>query len=135
MWRRGFAAVLTAIAFAVSAAWATKDFRVFFRKNDCAITIEARSVIADFARLVASTNVQGVTVEGNAGRDEGTTAEIVQLSRCRGEGVKTALVAEGIDASRITVIANGDRDPLSVLHSGNLMMDRQATMYGTEWHR
>ena len=91
------------------AAVGASNYTVYFEFNKSDLTADARKIIGD----AAATAKHGATrIEVNGYTDEAGTAQYnLGLSKRRAEAVRTALVADGIPAKRISIQAFGKSNP------------------------
>ncbi|HET6655078.1 MAG TPA: OmpA family protein [Gammaproteobacteria bacterium] len=73
---------------------------------------QARSHLGKLVQFVQSKPNQAIRIEGYTD-SSGSTATNKTLSRQRAESVRDALVAAGVDAKRITVVGEGESNPVA----------------------
>jgi outer membrane protein OmpA-like peptidoglycan-associated protein len=87
--------------------------RVFFSAGSANLGIRARGVIQSQARFLAKYPELMVAVEGHSDDGMLPDAEIVRLANERAAVVRDRLIAEGIDADRITAYGRGREERVS----------------------
>jgi peptidoglycan-associated lipoprotein len=80
--------------------------RVFFSVGSAELGARARSALAAQAQWLNRWHEFEVAIEGHAD-EPGTDAQNVQLSATRADAVRQRLLAEGVDARRLVVVAQG----------------------------
>ena len=80
--------------------------RVFFSVGSAELGARARSALAAQAQWLNRWHEFEVAIEGHAD-EPGTDAENLQLSATRADAVRQRLLAEGVDARRLVVVAQG----------------------------
>lgn len=85
-------------------------FQTFFDFNSAALTPEARRIVVEAAKALKGTS-QPVTVIGYTDR-AGSDAYNLRLSERRAEAVRQALIENGVEASRIRTVGEGENNPL-----------------------
>ena len=80
--------------------------RVFFSAGSAELGTRARSALAAQAQWLNRWREFEVAIEGHAD-EPGTDAENLQLSATRADAVRQRLLAEGVDARRLVVVAQG----------------------------
>jgi OOP family OmpA-OmpF porin len=88
-----------------------KNFLVFFDFDRSNITADAARVIDEAANTAKAGNVSRLQLTAHTDR-AGTEQYNMALSMRRGEAVKQELIARGIPASAIAIIARGESSPL-----------------------
>jgi OmpA-OmpF porin, OOP family len=96
---------------------APKEFIVFFGHNKSNLTPEAMDVIRQAASAAKEYGSATITVVGHADKS-GSPAYNEKLSLRRADGVKGALVGEGIEAGKITTSGRGESDPMVPTEDG-----------------
>lgn len=86
-------------------------FLVFFDFDSSAITAQGRQVIDQAVEAAKSNGSNMVIAIGYADR-AGTETYNLALSKRRAEAVRKALVAQGVDDGKISIMAKGEADPL-----------------------
>ncbi len=87
------------------------EHRVFFELNSALINEETANVLAGNARWINTTVHGEVVIEGHC--DERGTREFnLALGQNRAEAVRTFLISQGVDASRLRTISYGKERPL-----------------------
>lgn len=81
---------------------------VFFLINSSKIRATEMSKVDEIAEYMKAHPTLKVTITGYADKETGTNAYNMQLSERRAKAVANALIAKGIDASRIATKAMGD---------------------------
>jgi outer membrane protein OmpA-like peptidoglycan-associated protein len=87
------------------------QYLVFFDWDSAVLTAEAKNIIRTAAQAARQGNVTRIEVTGHADRS-GPDAYNMGLSRRRAEAVKAELLADGLSAGEISVMAKGESDPL-----------------------
>lgn len=87
--------------------------RVFFAENSTDIGARARAALAAQARWLARHPGVPVVIEAHADDSRGNRDFDVQIAERRGRAVQDRLADEGIDPSRITVVAFGHDRPVA----------------------
>jgi hypothetical protein len=88
-----------------------KNYLVFFDFDRSNITADAQRVIDEAAATAKAGNTARVQLTGHTDRS-GSEQYNMALSMRRGEAVKQALIARGIPANSIFIIARGETQPL-----------------------
>jgi OmpA-OmpF porin, OOP family len=96
---------------------APKEFIVFFGHNKSNLTPEAMDVIRQAASAAKEYGSATITVVGHADKS-GSPAYNEKLSLRRADGVKGALVGEGIEAGKVTTSGRGESDPMVPTEDG-----------------
>jgi outer membrane protein OmpA-like peptidoglycan-associated protein len=96
---------------------APKEFIVFFGHNKSNLTPEAIDVVRQAAAAAKEYGSATITVVGHADKS-GSPAYNEKLSLRRADGVKGALVGEGIEAAKITTSGRGESDPMVPTEDG-----------------
>ena len=91
--------------------------RVFFGDRSAELGSRARSLLAAQARWLKQVPHATVIVEGHAD-DQGSAAFNQELAARRAQAVRERLIAEGIDASRITLEVHGRQRPVALCSDG-----------------
>lgn len=84
---------------------------VFFSEGDAELGARARKALAGQAVWLSEHPELPVTIEGHAD-ETGAPEELRALSAARAQAVRARLIAEGIAAERITIVARGDAKPI-----------------------
>lgn len=87
--------------------------RVFFTVDSSTLTSEAQATLVKQAQWLSQYSQYAVTVEGHAD-ERGTREYNLGLSARRGDAVKNFLIAQGVPASRLNMIAYGKERPVAV---------------------
>lgn len=87
--------------------------RVFFAENSADIGARSRSVLAAQARWLINHPGVPVVIEGHADDNGGNRDFDVQMSEQRARAVQERLVEQGLDPSRIAVVAFGRDRPVA----------------------
>jgi outer membrane protein OmpA-like peptidoglycan-associated protein len=87
--------------------------RVFFSAGSANLGIRARGVIQSQARFLAKYPELTVAVEGHSDDGMLPDAEIVRLAQERAAVVRDRLIAEGVEADRITAYGRGREERVS----------------------
>lgn len=95
----------------------TAGDRVFFAESSTDIGARARAVLAAQARWLLRHPGLPVVVEAHADDHRGNSDLDVQISERRARAVRERLIEEGVDASRITIIAAGRDRPVAICHA------------------
>ena len=90
---------------------AIKDRTIGFAKSSISLSDEGRAVVSDVAAALKSSTAK-IEVGGHTDW-KGRAAINLELSRARAEAVRAALIAGGIDASRITAKGYGEDIPVA----------------------
>jgi outer membrane protein OmpA-like peptidoglycan-associated protein len=93
------------------------NYIVFFDFDRSSVTQEADRVLAAAVDNAKQAQVTKIEVTGHADRS-GSVKYNQRLSQRRADVVKSALVAKGIPADQIEVIAKGEGDPLVATKDG-----------------
>jgi OOP family OmpA-OmpF porin len=93
------------------------SYLTFFDFDRSAVSPEALAVIHAAGENVRRGGVSHITVTGNAD-SSGTMIYNQALSQRRADAVRAVLVREGVPANRITVVANGETQPLVSVADG-----------------
>jgi outer membrane protein OmpA-like peptidoglycan-associated protein len=93
------------------AAAPRQNYIVFFDFDRSNITADAQRVIGEAATAAKAGNRTRIELTGHTDRS-GSDQYNMALSMRRGEAVKQALIAQGIPASAISIIARGESQPL-----------------------
>jgi len=96
---------------------APKEFIVFFGHNKSNLTPEAMDVVRQAASAAKEYGSATITVVGHADKS-GSPAYNEKLSLRRADGVKGALVGEGIEAGKISTSGRGESDPMVPTEDG-----------------
>jgi peptidoglycan-associated lipoprotein len=92
--------------------WVTANLKdVFFDYDSAAIRPDAQAVVAANAKALGQRQNLNITIEGHAD-ERGSTEYNLALGDERANAVKSALVAAGVNASRINVISYGKEKPV-----------------------
>ena len=90
----------------------TRTFQhIKFFPNDATIVESWNTLLDEISDYLKENDRKGLLLVGHSD-NQGTEAYVMGLSRQRAVEVKKALVARGIDASRIEVEAHGDEEPI-----------------------
>ena len=90
----------------------TRTFQdIKFFPNDATIVESWNTLLDELSEYLKENDRKGVLLTGHCD-NQGTGAYVKGLSRQRAVEVKKALVARGIDATRIEVEAKGDEQPV-----------------------
>ena len=84
--------------------------RVFFALDEAAIDAEDRATLASQARWLNANPTVRATIEGHAD-ERGTREYNLALGEKRANAAKNALVAAGVEPSRLTVLSYGKERP------------------------
>ena len=87
--------------------------RVFFAENSAEIGARARSVLAAQARWLARHPDLPLVIEAHADDNRGNRDADTQISERRGRAVHERLVEEGVDPSRVSIVAFGRDRPVA----------------------
>jgi peptidoglycan-associated lipoprotein len=87
--------------------------RVFFSAGSAELGSRARGVLAAQARFILRRADLGATIEGHSDDPSLTPDQHVRLSEARAEAVRQRLVSEGIEPSRLAIVALGRERPVS----------------------
>lgn len=101
--------------------------RIFFGSGSAEIGTRARTVLSAQAEWLKRHPVLRLTIEGHAD-DGGTGEQNVRLSVERAEAVRDRLVAEGVEARRIAVVARGREDRVAVCADPGCMAQNRRTV-------
>ncbi len=101
--------------------------RIFFGSGSAEIGTRARTVLSAQAEWLKRNPVLRLTIEGHAD-DGGTADQNVKLSVERAEAVRERLVAEGVEARRIAVVARGREDRVAVCGDPVCMAQNRRTV-------
>lgn len=100
--------------------------RIFFGTGSVEIGARARAVLAAQAEWLKRNPILRLTIEGHAD-DGGTVDQNIKLSAERADAVRERLVAEGVEARRIAVVARGREDRVAVCgDTGCMAQNRRA---------
>ncbi|MBF0369187.1 MAG: peptidoglycan-associated lipoprotein Pal [Magnetococcales bacterium] len=92
------------------------EHRIHFDFNSSQVTPEAQAILSLNVQWIAGQQVEKVIVEGHCD-ERGTREYNLALGQERAESVKRALVALGVDETRIQTISYGKERPL--MHDHN----------------
>ena len=84
--------------------------RVFFQLNSSEVTSEGQDTLRRQAQWLSSHTTSNVTVEGHAD-ERGTREYNLALGERRAAAARNFLIAQGVDAGRITTISYGKERP------------------------
>ncbi|HSH27545.1 MAG TPA: OmpA family protein [Wenzhouxiangella sp.] len=85
---------------------------VLFASGETSLQPAARDQLADVVRLVEGEVDKPIRIEGHTD-STGSSAANMRISRLRAEAVRDALIAQGIDASRIQAVGMGEDFPIA----------------------
>jgi peptidoglycan-associated lipoprotein len=91
--------------------------RVFFSDRSAELGSRARSLLAAQAQWLRQVPQITIVIEGHAD-DQGSVAFNQELATRRAQAVRDRLIAEGIDASRITLEVHGRQRPVALCSDG-----------------
>lgn len=86
--------------------------RLLFGYDSSEIEPPKQAMLRDLARQLAEVGISGAAIEGHASA-EGSAEYNLRLSQRRAEAVRDALVAGGLQAGRMRVLALGESDPIA----------------------
>ncbi len=90
---------------------AEPEHRIFFDLNSALINEQAANVLAGNARWISSATRGEIVIEGHC--DERGTREFnLALGQNRAEAVRTFLISQGVDSSRLRTLSYGKERPL-----------------------
>lgn len=102
--------ILSVTALGACSLWQdSQNFSVYFQSYSAAMDQQARDSVADAASYANWNHSLPVTVTGYAAAADPKLDD--RLSAKRADIVKQTLIADGVDASRITAVASGRADP------------------------
>jgi len=87
--------------------------RVFFAENSVDIGARARTVLAAQARWLTRHPDLPLVIEAHADDNRGNRDADIQISERRARAVQERLVEEGVDPSRVTIVAYGRDRPVA----------------------
>ncbi len=110
---------------------------LFFASGSATVSPHARRAIGQAAAIAKSLGSEStITVEANTDLAGSSEANLI-LSLRRGEAIRQALTAEGVDASRIRILPRGDQFPIVQTARGvSEPQNRRAVLYvhgGSDW--
>lgn len=92
------------------AALATMEEKIHFASDKSDLSAEAQRILDEKVKVFNANPDMRIVIEGNAD-ERATDAYNMALGRRRSEAAKAYLVAKGIDASRVVVTSEGERQP------------------------
>ncbi len=87
--------------------------RIFFSAGSAELGSRARAVLASQARFIERRPDLRASIEGHADDAPMSAVESKKLSEARAIAVRERLIAEGIGADRLAIVARGTEDPVS----------------------
>ena len=110
-----------------------KNFqRVYFDFDTASLGSEARSALSDNAALLQQHTAVKIEVQGHAD-ERGTTEYNLALGQKRADSVKRFLSAQGVSASRLSVISYGEERPLEGLSSETAWSKNRRAEFRVTW--
>jgi len=88
--------------------------RIFFAENSADVGTRARAVLVTQARWLALHEDLPVVIEAHADDFGGNRDREIEISERRAKAVQDRLIQEGVDSSRITIVAHGRDRPVAI---------------------
>jgi len=110
-----------------------KNFqRVYFNFDSASLSSEARNALSENAALLQQHTDVKIEVQGHAD-ERGTTEYNLALGQKRADAVRRYLSAQGVAASRVSVISYGEERPLEGMSSETAWSKNRRAEFRIAW--